>query len=125
MNDASSVLGVLDRVRQVDAGRRIPLEVVLREEGRQHFRCVADRRARVKGRRAEHLAAAHEHERDAEFAARLRHGDHVGVRPGARARHDLARLHVGQRGQLVAQHRRALEVEPFRGAVHLGAEARR
>jgi hypothetical protein len=43
--------------------------------------------------------------------------------PRACTRHDLARLHVGERRELVTQHGGALEIKLFCCAVHVCAEA--
>jgi len=96
---------------------------MLGDERREDLGSVADRCPRVEGRSAENLAAPDEHEGDAEVATLLRDRDHVGIGARARARHDLARLHVGECRELVTQHGGALEIELLCCAVHVCAES--
>ena len=67
------------------------------------------------------LAGAEEEHLDADEAAVLMHGEHVGLLDAARI-DALLRLHRRERGEPVAVDRGALEIERGRGLLHLGRE---
>ena len=93
-----------------DFRRRLALQVVLRDEGGQHFRQLGKRRLREKSGAAEAAAGANEHQGDAVFAVAGRDPDDVGIMIGVGG-DDLLRLNGLELRELVAQLRGLLEVQ--------------
>src|SRR5579871_3184152 len=107
----------LEVVLHDDLGRRLALEVVLRDERRQDLGQLGERSAREEGRTAETAPAPHEHERHAELP--VGHGDRDDVRIMIEiGGDDLLRLDHLEVCELVAHPRRFLEVQPLGGLLH-------
>ncbi len=112
-------LAVLDLVRQQHEPRRRLVGIELRQEGIEHFaRTEALVGARKIGAIAPVLIGAEEEDFDAELSGLLGNGEDIGLLDGMRI-DPLHALDVGERGDAVAQPRRALIVEHLGGLVHL------
>ena len=115
--------GIVDRQIGHDQGRRVMLQIVLREKGLQHFGTILSLHVlRQEGFVAQMAPAAHHRQVQAQRALLFDHGNDVGI-GRTPALHKLLLLHGMQGLQLVAQGGGVFVFHLLRRLLHRRAQA--